>query len=369
MKMIPFLDLKRENATCLTELQDAMCRVTESGWYLHGEEKALFEEQFATFCGVKYAIGVANGLDALRLILLAYKEIGRLHDGDEVILPANTFIATALAVSACNLTPVFADCDIKTYNIDPISVQNKLTARTRAIIAVHLYGQTADMNALKSISENNKLILIEDAAQAHGATYHQKKAGSLADAAAFSFYPSKNLGALADAGAVTTDNDELNEAIRSLCNYGSSKKYVYQHKGINSRMSELQAAVLNVKLKQLDTNNIKRNQLAQNYSQHIHNSHIIKPTICNEGEHVFHLYVIRCQNRDSLQAYLTKSGIQTQIHYPIPIHKQEAYKEYSKLSLPISEQLQNEILSLPLYPTLKEDEINYIIESLNNWRI
>lgn len=366
--MIPFLDLKRENATCLRELQDAMCRVAESGWYLHGEEKTLFEEQFATFCEVKHAIGVANGLEALRLILMAYKEIGRLQDGDEVILPTNTFIATALAISACNLTPVFADCDIKTYNIDPISVQDKLTSRTRAVIAVHLYGQVADIDALKKIADNNKLILIEDAAQAHGAAYHQKKTGSLADAAAFSFYPSKNLGAMADAGAVTSDNDELNEVIRGICNYGSVKKYDHQYKGINSRMGELQAAVLNVKLKYLNENNQKRQCIADYYFRHIGNPQVINPSFANKEEHVFHLYVIRCQNRDKLQSYLNISGVQTQIHYPFPIHKQEAYKEYSNMSLPVAEQLQNEILSLPLYPSLKEDEINYIAETINTWQ-
>lgn len=367
--MIPFLELKRENAPYLSEIKEALCRVADSGWYLFGQEKKNFEESFASYCGVRYAIGTGNGLDALRLILMAYKETGEVSDGDEVIIPANTFIATALAVSACGLVPVLADCDSQTFNIDPKLVEKKITPKTKAIIAVHLYGHVTAMDELKVIVERYGLKLIEDAAQAHGALYKGKMAGSMGDAAAFSFYPAKNLGALGDAGAVTTDNEKLAEAVMGLSNYGSVKKYEHQYKGLNSRMGEMEAAVLNVKLRYLDDINIQRQKLADYYSRNISNDLIMTPTVEDKAAHVFHLYVVRCTSRDDFQAFLLKNNIQTQIHYPLPVHKQQAYKEYASQSFPVAEQLQREVLSLPFYLSLETKEVSRIIESVNKYII
>lgn len=367
MDTILFLNLKRENARYEAIFKEALSCVTDSGWFILGEEKKRFEKDFAAYCGVNDCIGVGNGLDALRLILLVYMEMGIIQQGDEVILPANTFIATALAVSQCGLVPVLADCDIQTYNIDPQSVKEKITSKTKAIIAVHLYGRAASMNELKSIAEQYNLKLIEDAAQAHGAVYQGKKAGNLADAAAFSFYPIKNLGALGDAGAVTTNDTELASLIESLSNYGSDEKYIHKYKGLNSRLDEIQAAILSARLKYLDEDNRRRKEIALYYNENIKNSSIVLPLIEDIDSHVFHLYVIRCQQRDRLQQYLTDNGIQTQIHYPLSIHKQAAYSELSEQNLPIAERLQNEVLSLPLYPSLKEGELDKIIKVLNDW--
>lgn len=367
MDTIFFLNLKRENTRYEAIFKEALSRVADSGWFILGEEKKRFEKDFAAYCGVNDCIGVGNGLDALRLILLVYMEMGIIQQGDEVILPANTFIATALAVSQCGLVPVLADCDIQTYNIDPQSVKEKITSKTKAIIAVHLYGRAASMNELKSIAEQYNLKLIEDAAQAHGAVYQGKKAGNLADAAAFSFYPIKNLGALGDAGAVTTNDTELASLIESLSNYGSDEKYIHKYKGLNSRLDEIQAAILSARLKYLDEDNRRRKEIALYYNENIKNSSIVLPLIEDIDSHVFHLYVIRCQQRDRLQQYLTDNGIQTQIHYPLSIHKQAAYSELSEQNLPIAERLQNEVLSLPLYPSLKEGELDKIIKVLNDW--
>lgn len=367
MDTILFLNLKRENARYEAIFKEALSCVTDSGWFILGEEKIRFEEDFATYCGVNHCIGVGNGLDALRLILLGYMEMGVIQQGDEVILPANTFIATALSVSQCSLVPVLADCDIQTYNISPQSVKEKITDKTKAIIAVHLYGQTAPMDELKSIADQYNLKLIEDAAQAHGAIYQGKKAGNLADAAAFSFYPVKNLGALGDAGAMTTNDTKLARLAESLSNYGSDEKYIHKYKGLNSRLDEIQAAILSARLKYLDEDNQRRKKIALFYNKNIKNKSIILPLVEDIDNHVFHLYVIRCQQRDKLQQYLTDNGIQTQIHYPLSIHKQAAYSELTDQSLPIAEQLQNEVLSLPLYPSLKEDELEKIIKALNNW--
>lgn len=367
--MIPFLELKRENAPYLTEIKEALCRVADSGWYLFGQEKKNFEESFASYCGAGYAIGTGNGLDALRLILMAYKELGEMIDGDEIIIPANTFIATALAVSACGLVPVLAECDPHTFNLDPELVEGKITPSTKAIIAVHLYGHVTAMDELKKIADRHGVKLIEDAAQAHGAIYKGRKTGSLGDAAAFSFYPAKNLGALGDAGAVTTDNEELAEVIRSLSNYGSLKKYEHRYKGLNSRMGEMEAAVLNVKLKYLEDINVQRQKLADYYSRNIDNNLIITPRVEDKTSHVFHLYVVRCISRDDFQAFLLGNSIQTQIHYPLSVHKQQAYKEYAEQSFPVAEQLQKEVLSLPFYLSLETDEVCCIIESVNKYRI
>jgi len=365
--MIPFLDLKQENKRYAFELESAVSRVVHSGWYILGKEKEFFENAFAAYCGVNHCIGVGNGLDAIRLILMAYMEQGFMKSGDEVILPANSFVATALAVSQCDLIPVFADCDINTYNIDPESVKEKLTDKTRAIIAVHLFGQVAPMYELRGISSKHNLKLIEDAAQAHGADYNGKKVGGLGDAAAFSFYPVKNLGSLGDAGAVTTDDAGLARLIRSISNYGSDKKYIHKYKGLNSRLDEIQAAVLSVKLKYLDKDNLRRRQIAAYYSENIKNKDIILPVERSEGNHVFHLYVIRTRQRNSLQEYLYNNEVHTQIHYPVPIHKQDAYSEYNGLSLPVAEKVQNEVLSIPLYPSLTDKEMDRICYLLNNW--
>lgn len=367
--MIPFLDLKRENERYASEIKEAVSRVVTSGWYIMGEEKVRFEKLFAEYCGVNSCIGVGNGLDAIRLILMGYMEQGVMKKGDEVILPANSFIATALAVSQSGLLPVFVDCDKNTYNINPESVKEHITNKTKAIIAVHLYGQVSPMNELRQIAHRYGLKLIEDAAQAHGAIYGGKRVGALADVAAFSFYPVKNLGALGDAGAVTTNDSELAELIVSLSNYGSDKKYVHQHKGLNSRMDEIQAAVLSVKLKYLDRENQIRRQIASCYSKGINNENIVLPEVLNAEQHVFHLYVIRSQKRLRLQEYLLRNNVQTQIHYPLSIHKQKAYVEFDKLKLPVAEQIQDEVLSLPLYSSLTLEEVDKICHLLNNWKI
>lgn len=366
MTTIPFLDLKREDEQYVAELKQAALRVIDAGWYILGAEKERFEQEFATYCGANHCVGVGNGLDAIRLILLAYKELGLLKDGDEVIVPANVFIATALAVSQSGLVPLLADCDASTYNIDPRSVEERITNRTKAIIAVHLYGQVAPIDELMQIAEKYNLKLIEDAAQAHGAVYKGKKAGNLAHAAAFSFYPVKNLGAFGDAGAVTTNDSSLAEVIACLSNYGSGEKYIHQYKGLNSRLDEMQAAVLSVKLKYLDKNNERRKEIASYYSTNIKNDIFILPTVSDKESHVFHLYVIRCQQRAKVITSLSQNGIQTQIHYPVSIHKQPAYAELASQSLPIAERLQDEVFSIPLHPSLTDDELSRIVACLNS---
>lgn len=365
--MIPFLNLKRENERYASEIKEAVSRVIDSGWYIRGRENNYFETDFASCCGVGHCVGVGNGLDALRLILMGYMQQGRIKVGDEVILPANTFIATALAVTQSGLTPVLADCDIHSFNIDPASVKDKITGKTRAVIAVHLYGQVAAMNELREITNQHGLLLIEDAAQAHGAIYKGQRVGSIGDAAAFSFYPVKNLGSLGDAGAVTTNDEELAGIIRALSNYGSDEKYIHKYKGLNSRFDELQAAVLSVKLRSIDEDNALRRKVARFYKENIKNDFFILPEVKDWDSHVFHLFVIRCQERAKVQQYLSNNGIQTQIHYPYAIHRQQAYGELSYLSLPVSEQLQDEVLSLPLYPSLTKEELNKIVNTLNNY--
>ena len=367
MNEILFLNLKRENERYAPELKEATARIIDSGWYIRGEANKSFQSQFASYCGVSHCVGVGNGLDALRLILMGYMVMGRIKEGDEVILPANTFIATALAVSQCGLVPVLADCDLVTYNIDPASAEEKITNKTRAIIAVHLYGQVADMDKLKQLSLKYNLLLIEDAAQAHGAVYKGKKVGSIGDAAAFSFYPVKNLGSLGDAGAVTTDDEQLAKVVNSLSNYGSDEKYIHSYKGLNSRLDEIQAAILSVKLKYLDADNSRRREIAKFYLDNIQNDRFILPEIRDWDSHVFHLFVLRCKDREELQPYLSQNSIQTQIHYPYAIHKQPAYAELSYLHLPVSELLQDEVLSLPLYPSLRGDELVKIVEILNGF--
>lgn len=367
MEPILFLNLERENKRYASEFKEAASRVIDSGWYILGEEKKKFEEDFATYCGTTHCVGVGNGLDAIHLILTGYMELGIMQEGDEVIVPANTFIATALAVSQCGLKPIFVDCDIHTYNVDPALILKKISYKTKAIIAVHLYGQVAAMEELKIIARQYNLKLIEDAAQAHGAIYEGRKVGGLADAAAFSFYPVKNLGALGDAGAVTTDDDDLAEIVRALSNYGSDDKYIHRYKGLNSRLDEMQAAILSVRLKYLDEDNKRRVEIVRYYSEKIKNKRIVLPNADNKRGHVFHLYVIRSSQRDRLRQHLSDNAIHTQIHYPLSIHKQEAYSKLNNIVIPVAECLQEEVLSLPLYPSLKSEEIHRVVEALNRF--
>ena len=365
--MIPFLDLKTLNAPYEKELIQASTEVIQSGWYIHGKACQNFEQEFADFCGTDYCIGVANGLDALTLIFSAYKEMGILADNDEVIVPANTYIASILAISQNDLKPVLVEPDIHTYNLDPSKIEAKITSKTKAIMAVHLYGQTANMSQINDIAKKYNLKVIEDSAQAHAAMYEGKRSGNLADASGFSFYPGKNLGALGDGGAVTTNDKALADTIRALGNYGSHKKYENLYKGVNSRLDELQAALLSVKLKHLDRDTQRRREIANFYLKNINNKNIILPSIENEDAHVWHLFVIRTDNRDKLQKFLLENDIQSMIHYPIPPHKQEAYKEWNNLSFPITEKIHAEVLSIPMSPVLTEDQIMKIVAVLNKY--
>lgn len=365
--MVKFLDLLEINKQHKEELKKAFERVLDSGWYIMGDELKTFETEFAAYCGTKHAIGVANGLDALILIIRAYKEMGVFHDGDEIIVPANTYIASILAISANNLVPVLVEPDINTYNIDPALIEFHITAKTKAILPVHLYGQLCDMNAINAIAQKHQLKVIEDSAQAHGATSNGKRAGNFGDATGFSFYPGKNLGALGDAGAITTNDDTLNGSIRALLNYGSQKKYENLYKGVNSRLDELQAALLSVKLKTLDQETATKRAIANRYLKEINNAKIILPKVAEQSAHVWHLFVVRTNAREHLQQYLTNNGIQTVIHYPIPPHRQEAYKEWNNLSYPISETIHREVLSLPLSPVLKPEEVDYVIKTINKY--
>lgn len=366
--MVKFLDLFEVNQRFRKEIDSIISKTLDKGWYIHGDNCKQFEDEFAHFVGTKHCVGVANGLDALILILRGYKELGLLKDGDEVIVPSNTFIATVLAISTNNLKPVFVEPDINTYCINPSCIEQVITERTRAIIAVHLYGQTCDMNTINLIAQNYNLKVIEDAAQAHGALYAGKTAGCLGDAAGHSFYPGKNLGALGDAGAVTTNDSDLAEIIRGLSNYGSHEKYVNQYKGVNSRLDELQAGILSVKLKYLILDNNRRREIALQYRQGIVSNKIILPySAYGELSHVYHIFAIRTERRDELKKYLEDKGVQTMIHYPIPPHKQVAYKEWNHYSFPITEKIHREELSLPMGPTLKDEEIQKVITDINKW--
>lgn len=365
--MVPFLDLKRTNQQYQGELDKAVLRVIRSGWFIRGKECERFESLFASYCGTKYCIGVGNGLDAIRLIFSSYIELGIFNHGDEIIVPANTYIASILAISESGLTPVLVEPDINSYNIDPNKIDEKITPKTKAILAVHLYGQICDMDALSHIAQKHNIKLIDDAAQAHGSIYKGVKAGNLADATAFSFYPTKNLGALGDGGAVTTNDKQLAETIKSIANYGSSEKYVNKYKGINSRLDEIQAAVLSAKLQYLDNDIEKRQNIAQCYLDNISNPKIILPSYKEKREHTFHLFIIRTTDRDKLQNYLSDNSIQSQIHYPIPPHKQEAYKEWGDISLPVTEKIHKEVLSLPLFIGITEQEVQDVINVINKW--
>ncbi|OCL85246.1 dTDP-3-amino-3,6-dideoxy-alpha-D-galactopyranose transaminase [Aliarcobacter thereius] len=367
--MIPFLDLKGLNAQYRAELIEACTKVIDSGWYIQGSECKEFEKEFASYCGTKYAIGVANGLDALILILRAYKEMGIMTDGDEIIVPSNTYIASILAISQNNLVPILVEPDINTYLIDPTKIEEKITSKTKAILPVHLYGQTCEMDAINDIAKKYNLKVIEDSAQSHGAYFQDKRSGNLGDASGFSFYPGKNLGALGDGGVVTTNDEELANTIKALANYGSHKKYENLYKGVNSRLDEIQAAMLRVKLRYLDNEVEKRREIANYYLQNIKNDNIVLPAVRCEDNHVWHLFVIRTSKRDELQKYLLDNGIQTLIHYPIPPHKQNAYKEWNNESYPISEQIHDEILSLPISGVQSLEDTEKIVEAINGFKI
>jgi dTDP-4-amino-4,6-dideoxygalactose transaminase len=362
---IPFLDLFALNSRFQSELDEAVSSVLHSGWYIRGEQCRFFEEEYAAYCGVGHCVGVGNGLDAIRLIFESYKALGLMENGDEVIVPANTYIASILAISQCGLTPVLCEPDLQTYNIDPFRIEALLTERTKAILPVHLYGQMADMENICQVAKKYRLKVVDDAAQAHGARLNGQIAGSLADATAFSFYPSKNLGALGDAGAVTTSDNALSEMVRKLANYGSSVRYHNDYKGINSRMDEVQAAVLRVKLKHLDADNVLRQQAASHYCEVIQNEKVVLPKVETTESHVFHLFVIRTGERDRLVRALAEKGVQTQIHYPLPPHQQPAYKEWNGLSLPLTEKIHREVLSLPISPAITQEELQYVAQWIN----
>ncbi|MDV4100514.1 aminotransferase [Elizabethkingia anophelis] len=365
---IKFLDLQKINQNHQEEIEEQLISVHRSGWYLLGKATESFENNLAEYIGVNNVIGVANGLDALRLIIRAYKELGIFTSGDEIIVPANTYIASVLAITDNDLIPVFVEPNPQTHNLNIKKIEAAITSKTCAIMTVHLYGQVSFDNELSNIAEKYNLKIIEDNAQAIGAKYNNKKTGNLGDAAGFSFYPGKNLGALGDGGAVATNHDQLALTIRALANYGSSEKYVNIYQGLNSRLDEIQAAILNVKLKSLDNDNRKRRNIAEKYLSGIKNSKIILPNIPIDTEaHVWHLFVIRTEMRDKLQTYLHKKGIQCIIHYPIPPHKQLCYPLYNHLEYPITELLCNEVLSIPISQVMEEDEVNYIIEALNNF--
>ncbi len=361
-----FNDLKSVNDCYKEELLAATQEVVKSGWYLLGDKVKQFEEHYAKYIGSKYCVGVANGLDALRLIFRAYKEMGILRDGDEVIVPANTYIASILAITDNNLKPILVEPKLSTYEIDDSLIEQAISDKTKAILLVHLYGKNAYTEKIGKLCRKYRLLLIEDNAQAHGCLYQGKRTGALGNAAGHSFYPGKNLGALGDAGAVTTDDERLAEVIRGLANYGSKQKYVFDYQGLNSRLDEIQAAILDVKLAYLDQDNAKRIKLASLYCEKITNPGVFLPQ-CDGLSHVFHIYAIRCKDRDGLQRYLTGKEIQTMIHYPIPPHKQAAYREWNELLYPITEQIHREELSLPMNAALNEEQVLFVSDCINNW--
>ena len=365
--MIKYCDLKKINGVHEKELQEALMRSASSGWYIRGEEGRKFEESFARFCGSKYCIGTGNGLDALTVILLAYRETGIMQENDEVIVPANTYIATIMAIAQAGLKPVLCEPDPATFNIDSSRIESLMTERTRAIMPVHLYGQTADMDAINTIAARHSLKVIEDAAQAHGAWYKGKRAGNLGDAAGFSFYPGKNLGALGDGGAITTNDEVLAEIARAIGNYGSHKKYVNLYKGMNSRLDELQAAVLGVKLQYLDEENGKRRSIARRYIEEINNPNIALPSVNDYSRHVFHIFAVLTPEREKLKQHLSDKGIETLVHYPIPPHKQAAMRAFAGMSMPITEKIHMEELSLPCNPTMTDSETTAVIDAVNSF--
>lgn len=366
--MIKFLDLQKINLAHQQEIEESILNTFRSGWYLLGNEVKNFEQNLSKYIGADHAIGVANGLDALRLIIRAYIELGVMKAGDEIIVPANTYIASMLAISDNGLVPVLVEPDSETFNIDISKIEEKITSKTKAIMIVHLYGRAVFSEELKSLTEKYRLKIIEDNAQAIGAAWEGVKTGNLGDASGFSFYPGKNLGALGDAGAVTTSDDDLADTIRALANYGSNQKYVNIYQGLNSRLDEIQASVLNVKLKYIDAENARRREIANRYITEISNKDITLPQLPrNQNEHVWHLFVIRTKEREKLQNYLTENGIQTLIHYPIPPHKQTAYQQMNELSFPITENIHKQVLSLPISPVINDSEVTEVIGVLNRF--
>lgn len=372
--MIPFLDLKAINQQHRQDLIDAATRVIDSGWYILGQECKAFEQEFATYCGTQHCVGMANGLDALVLTLRAWKELGKLKDGDEVIVPANTYIASILAITENRLKPVLVEPDGYSFNLCPQKVREAITPKTKAIVAVHLYGQLVSMKEIMAIADEHQLLVLEDSAQSHGAMVDGKRAGNWGHASGFSFYPGKNLGALGDAGAMTTNDAELAQTVRALGNYGSHKKYENLYQGLNSRLDEMQAALLRVKLQHLDADTLVRQQIAVAYAQGITNPLLALPitptaTVASLHNHVFHLFVVRVKSRAAFQAHLKAAGIDTLIHYPIPPHQQQAYREYRHLSLPLTETIHQEVVSLPMGPTLTGAQAHEIINACNSFSV
>ena len=366
--MIKFLDLKKINSKFESEFKDYFNSFLNTGHYILGKQVTEFETQFAAYCGTKHCVGVSSGLDALILILEGYKVMGVFKQGDEIMVPANTYIATILAITNAGLTPVLIEPESRSYNINAKLIKPHITPKTKAILGVHLYGAIYNVNHLEQLCKDHDLLLIEDAAQAHGAVaIDGRKAGNLSHAAAFSFYPTKNLGALGDAGAITTNNTALANILLKLRNYGKDTAYKNKIKGFNCRLDEVQAGFLTIKLKQLNNDNKRRQAIASLYLEGIKNSKIILPNRCSNQEHVYHLFVIRTKNREALKQHLYKAGIETLIHYPVPAHKQEAFKEYNKILLPVTEQIHDEVLSLPLNTALLDDEVLKIIEAVNRY--
>ncbi len=365
---IPYLDVKAVTALHGEEIQTAVAEVVGSGWYLQGRALQQFEQHYAEYIGTKHCVGVANGLDALTLTLRAYKEMGKLQEGDEVLVPANTFIATVLSITENQLKPVFVDVEEDTLDLNLAALERAITEKTKVLMLVHLYGRCTYNEQIQRLCKENGLLLIEDNAQAHGCRYEGRKTGSLGHAACHSFYPGKNLGALGDGGAVTTDNEEVAKMIRSIANYGFAEKYVAIHQGRNSRLDEVQAAVLDVKLRHLDEENQRRIELARLYYKHLKNEAIRLPKMMDEGNNVYHIFPVFTKERDALKQYLQNKGIGTLIHYPIPPHQQECYKAYSGLDLPITEKLAKEELSIPLNPTMIEEEAMWVVKALNDWK-
>lgn len=363
--MIKFLDLHKINERFREETDKRIKEVLDSGWYLLGKQNELFEKHFADFCGVKHCIGCGNGLEALNLIIKGYG----FGPNDEIIVPANTYIASILAITQNGCTPVLVEPDIKTYNINPDLIEEKITDKTKAIMVVHLYGQAVEMDKIWTLAKKYNLKIIEDSAQAHGAYYKTKRTGNLGDASGFSFYPGKNLGCMGDGGCVTTNDDKLARKIRAIRNYGSEQKYKNIYKGVNSRLDEIQAAILDVKLPYLNEDNKKRREIAKFYRENIKNPEIILPDTYDENAHVWHIFAIRTSDREKLQKYLMDNEIQTLIHYPTPPHKQECYKEWNNLNFPITEKIHKEILSLPMSPVLTKNEVKKVVEVLNEYRL
>ncbi|APG03132.1 aminotransferase [Luteibacter rhizovicinus DSM 16549] len=365
---VSFLDVRAINARHADELKAAAARVIDSGWYVLGEEVAAFEAEFAQWCGLPHAVGVGNGLDALVLILRAYRTLGRLAEGDEVIVPANTFIASFLAITQSGLVPVAVEPDTQTFNLDPARIEAAIGPRTRAIMPVHLYGQLADMPAITAIARRHGLLVIEDAAQAHGATWSGRRAGAFGDAAAFSFFPAKNLGALGDGGAIVTADPVLAQRVAALRNYGSLEKYRHLYQGVNSRLDEMQAAMLRVKLKYVDADVDRRRAIARRYIAAIDHPDIALPSVSAEERHAWHLFVVRSAHRDALQAHLRAQGVHAQVHYPVAPHQQPAYAGSLRDDLRLTERLHDEVLSLPIGPTLDDHGVERVVAACMSFR-